>query len=60
MEGEHLYFTCGWFKGLINHALGYKGLTIILYMVTVKNMHQKTNSTITKELSIDMVRWVSK
>ena len=40
-------------QGAIESGCGYSGLTTILAMVNIKNMHHKTYSRITKELNID-------
>ena len=52
-RNDHFYFMRKLVQGAIESGCGYSGLTTILAMVNIKNMHHKTYSRITKELSID-------
>ena len=50
---DHFYFMRKLVQSAIESGCGYSGLTTILAVVNIKNMHHKTYSRITKELSID-------
>ena len=50
---DHFYFMRKLVQSAIESKCGYSGLTTILAVVNIKNMHHKTYSRITKELSID-------
>ena len=46
---DYFYFMRKLVQGAIESRCGYSGLTTILAMVNIKNMHHQTYSRITKE-----------